>query len=872
MAYRRKRLLSNKDMVVLHLSAFFDRYRDSPDVPIDITQTGLASAIGVTRQNIPRTINTLLKEELIETRKTHVIGFKLKRGAYFLTSSGVSHASIVKNRLSEELIEVSSSEGMRRYYIKDICNTLPFKVRVIDIVREVAYSKLSLESLLALEMQNKKQFLDYSNGFHKPRSFFGRKSEIDEIDKWFHSDNSQLLAVRGIAGIGKTTLIAQASKPWQDKNDIFCFKIHPWTGLRNLIRPLAEFLATIGKNEILAYVQSHEQTGIAELHLLLSKNWKDIDIIQIYDDCHNANPEVRLFLKMMHEVVQASCHGKIIVVGRTVPRIYNRRDVGVSGSVVEMQLEGLDRENSRELMLGQNVPVEHFDSIFNATKGHPLMLELSRGSEIAKVGDIQKFVLEEFLLNLENSERELLDYISVFRYPINEKMACPNQSTFMAIADKGILHELPGNRFQLHDAVKSHLYNAQRKSRLLGHHSRAADYYLEQGDERSLLETIFHRVSAEEFDLAAEISIEYREVICNSGNSRELSALVNEIFEKSPDLDRGMLTALHVTAGECMTVTGKWDEALKHYADAIASETGLEKQEFMARAHLGSGEIFQHRSDMETAKSHLEKALALFGKLEDGNGLARTYYQFGVIHELTGEYDKSLRMFKKCKALAEKDSNRILLANALNAFGRVHVLMGNEKRARDEFEKAELLLEQDRNYRELAKVHCGLGALAFNRNDIESAIQHFSKAEKIADSIGDLWFLGHALMNLASAYLEKPDLVRAIDYAEKAKEIFTMLGDKRMIALVTITYAAIWDKKERWNDAVECLNMSIEQLNEIDDMHGVARAKYKLGIIYQTMTKTKLAIQTLVESREIYNKLGDNQIVKEIDCEIRKLG
>lgn len=871
MVYRRKALITNKDMVVLHLSTFTNRYQDSPDVPLEITQVGIADAIGVTRQNVPRTINALLSEGMIDAWKAHVIGFKLKRAAYRLTSQGISYASGIRDKLSVKVIEVSSPEGTRWHYIKDICDTLPVKVRLIDIVRETKYSKLNLENLLVKEMQTKKQFLDYSNGFHMPKTFLGREKEIDIINSWFKSDNARLLAVKGIAGIGKTTLVAEASGAWHEKYDMFRFKIHPWTALQNLVLPLAEFLSNMGKPEILAHIQAHEDISLADLHLLFEKILKDIEFVQIYDDCHNANLEVQQFLKMMHVIIQNHGRGKMVVVGRSIPKIYTRQDVTVSGSVAEIQLEGLDRENSRELLLSQNVPIDYFDSIFNQTKGHPLMLELSQGSEITQVGDVQKFVLEEFLTNLSNSERELLDYLSIFRYTINEKMACPDQLTFGAIVSKGILHELPDNRFQLHDAVKSHLCNSQRKKRLLDHHSRAADYYLEQGGEQSLLETIYHRIKAEQFDLAAEIAIEYRDMLCNSGNSRELTRLVTEIFEKCLDMDKSMSTALHVITGECMIVIGDWDKALGHFEDAIALGKKMKSQEYTARAHLGSGEIYQHRSDMKSARIHLQKALELFEKLGNQPGLARTYYQFGVIHERVGEYKKSLLMFKECKDLAEKESNPILLAKALNAFGRIQIRMGNDRKAKVNLEEAVRVLERCGYYRELAKTHCGLGILAFNRNDNESAINHFSKAEGIAETIGDLRTLGHALMNLSSAYLDKSDLICAVEKVEKAKEMFTLLGEKRMLGLTNITHAAVLNRKGKWKESAECLNISIKLLNEIGDLNGVAKAKYRLGIVYGNMEKKKNALEKFEEAKTMYKMLGNTQIIKEIDSEIKKI-
>ncbi len=81
--------LTLADQVLLHLATHQIREYDFGYVaPPELTQDGIANALGIGRNNIPRILKKLMKDGLIEEKKAHVHGAKHRRKVYILTPKG----------------------------------------------------------------------------------------------------------------------------------------------------------------------------------------------------------------------------------------------------------------------------------------------------------------------------------------------------------------------------------------------------------------------------------------------------------------------------------------------------------------------------------------------------------------------------------------------------------------------------------------------------------------------------------------------------------------------------------------------------------------------------------------------------------------
>ena len=64
------------------------------------TQAGVSSSVGIARKHLPRTLKSLMAQDLVEVETRHVEGSKQRCRVYFLTPMGVSAAESMRQGLA----------------------------------------------------------------------------------------------------------------------------------------------------------------------------------------------------------------------------------------------------------------------------------------------------------------------------------------------------------------------------------------------------------------------------------------------------------------------------------------------------------------------------------------------------------------------------------------------------------------------------------------------------------------------------------------------------------------------------------------------------------------------------------------------------
>ena len=109
MANRIKRALTVQERVLLHLHNRI-LAEDSWDAPIELSQTGVANAVGVHRRHLPRTMRQLQETSLVNIHLRHVPNITRRVQVYALTVKGNDAADQLLKLILEW--EVESIEGV----------------------------------------------------------------------------------------------------------------------------------------------------------------------------------------------------------------------------------------------------------------------------------------------------------------------------------------------------------------------------------------------------------------------------------------------------------------------------------------------------------------------------------------------------------------------------------------------------------------------------------------------------------------------------------------------------------------------------------------------------------------------------------------
>ncbi|HEV8595451.1 MAG TPA: AAA family ATPase, partial [Thermoplasmata archaeon] len=414
--YKRKLYFSTADRILLHLLEFVGREGEF-NQPDDLTQFGIADAIGLGRSTVSKAIRRLFRDKLVRAGRAHVPSGKLRRTVYLLTPEGVAQAGQRKREIEEDVVVFRDPSGAeRRLRTGQVPNLLPEYATLLDVATHISEGVFDLSSFRG---RRGKRLVDFTERVPRLRYFFGRERELADMDSWLDSPTERVLVISGLTGIGKTTLLARKLEDWREKRHVFFHRIMGWTTLRNVAIQLAEFLNRLSKKELAHYLEATQAVDIEQTVEIVAANLDGVDAVLFYDDYHAAEPAVRDFFYALRATLETTQGAKLVVAGRYVPPFYDRRDVRVKGIVREMPLSGLDPASAEKILENRNLllPREKVESLLRQTGGHPLFLELADFASGNVVGDIHRYLNEELFSKVTEQEARILTLASVFRYP-----------------------------------------------------------------------------------------------------------------------------------------------------------------------------------------------------------------------------------------------------------------------------------------------------------------------------------------------------------------------------------------------------------------------------------------------------------------------
>ncbi len=101
------------ERIVLYLSNY-SKFQDDYDVPLDVTQDGIASALRISRAHAAIELKKLKEREEVKERLAHVKGGKARRKVYFLTIKGRGRSKEIEEYAENEGIDLIPLLDLRR--------------------------------------------------------------------------------------------------------------------------------------------------------------------------------------------------------------------------------------------------------------------------------------------------------------------------------------------------------------------------------------------------------------------------------------------------------------------------------------------------------------------------------------------------------------------------------------------------------------------------------------------------------------------------------------------------------------------------------------------------------------------------------------
>jgi tetratricopeptide (TPR) repeat protein len=733
--------LTVQERILIHL-ADYSRYIDEIEVPFALTQEGIAQSIGVVRSAIPRAIKKLISNDKVKEILAHVSGVSRRRKVYHLTTDGFMIAVEIKDKLANVEIKIINEKNKTiKCKIKEIHDKLDKEIKLLDVIlnlgpenvfnyieylelqgsgttagaktaQKVPSGKIGIEKIAPKSDLSKEpgqgpgqglETIQFIEKAPKLTYFIGRKAELDSIEKAIIDEKCKIIMVHGIAGIGKTTLASKLLEIFEKKYNLFWYRFHEWDTLRNLLTSISKFLLQFNKNKLKKYLDTNMNVDTNDVGEILEEEFNDINAIFFLDDFHKINEQLvglfTLFREMLERLTDQSV--KLLIFSRSFVPFYDRRDVLVKKMIHEIELTGLNEEESKELLKYRNVRVDNFKQLYALTQGHPLSLELlDPTAELEEQKNIKLYLEEEVLNRLSLREKSLLKIASVFRYPVPAdgffiyEKAQINRETLSILSRKALIKEsLDG--YEVHDLIRDFFYSYLTSQEKVGYHKLIGQFYLDrlkmindhlkrkitkvfqpnistktlktqprkskkdtfdvepilEQRSRGILETQYHFIMAEDYTRAAEVAIIMGHELLSLTYVEELVNNLEKI-EQNLTSDEFSLD-LKILKADSMGVLGNLNNAQELYQQSLKLAEAENNKTKLAEIFCKLGFIKEKLNEYDSAIELLNKSLEISKTIGDAKSISDAYGSLGDVYWKMTQFDKSNKYYNKCLESAE---------------------------------------------------------------------------------------------------------------------------------------------------------------------------------------------------------------------------
>tara|TARA_Y100000588_G_scaffold385158_1_gene477860 strand:- start:1055 stop:3583 length:2529 start_codon:yes stop_codon:yes gene_type:complete len=789
-----------QERIFLHLSDYID-HSDKVEVPFALSQMGIANAVSIARSNVPRAISGMKEAGQLIERQVHVTGVSRKRKAYFLTEEGAKVADEIWTRVSESTVRIIHPDGRSETMtLSEALEEVELPLRHVDMLRYMEDSgTIDLSGLTSelierdLSKHIEKQLVSYLNDLPRSRRFYGREEELDIMANLLDAKSASIL-VPGIAGIGKTSLSTKILDRFTHRRNLIYHRCQDWEGSRAFLEACAEWLSSIGHNDLSDYLASTAVPQTSMAVNLIEAGLSESPSLIVIDDLHKVGDEtlysiLKELTLRIHNLKQVG----LVMFSRSFRMVVPESDQ--SGNIVTlvMPLQGLDEASSRQILTAMpKMDTDQFSHIYSLSRGHPLILELINRGNVAETfhATLEAFVEKEIFSRLSGSEKRLLGAIAVFREPVPIQAIQQVEGgidLLDELVEKGLARQSDADNFDVHDLVREFLMRSMDDGMKIDLHSAAVNWYRgRKGSAADRIEFIHHLKNTGDEEGLAEVLLTEGHGLISSGHT-ELLSILNSL--ESADFDSRSWGLIRELRGDILTIQGRWDEAEQEYDSATKHLGGREPSSELARLLTARADIAVKRGAMEDALELHRNALKIQIDIRDAVGAARSYNNMGSIFRRRKDLRRALEVYGNVEDLLEKEQvpelneERIRLASAF-------IEMGEFDRAREHaLFSYENTKDSDQDFLH-ARSRAVLGRYYAKVSDNDLALLHYSGALETLSDLNDPqsaveveMLLGQVLIDAgrrdeaAEHYLNGLAVAESNDFRMLQGELLARLGE-----------------------------------------------------------------------------------------------
>ena len=451
--------LHTDEKILLHLSEFTSR-REIWDAPREVTQKGIADRLDMLENNVSRAVKRLIREKVVEKDLRHIKGAKRRKNAYFLTPDGDRIVQEIKENSRSMSVTINTEDGIEKAKAEVALREALKKMKSLTLLDIYLAKENGEEPIPIFEGDRQPMEPGIVGRFQTPGKFFGREDELVVIDKFLNSPAGVLL-IRGIAGVGKTTLVLHALGR-KNYRGIY-IGCEPWTDPVELLDALRQGASELGiENPFMEIPSTNPSPGMLAR---AARETSGRGLVIIIDDIQKTGGSIDMYLDALCKSSMGSSPLKTIILTRERPDFIDPR-YELHGDVISIELEGLGRDAIAEMM-GSKGKAGDPNTLWKVTRGHPLFLELALSSSgVDPRARFNEFLDMEAISPLTPNQLKALRLASVSGVIVHRSLFYDVPSEDLErLKSKGLLRESESGLYATHDLIADHILHEMPASK-----------------------------------------------------------------------------------------------------------------------------------------------------------------------------------------------------------------------------------------------------------------------------------------------------------------------------------------------------------------------------------------------------------------------
>ncbi len=809
------------ERIVVHLSGFL-RHVDAYEVPVEMTQDGIGTALGISRAHVALELKRLRQAGKVEERMAHVAGARTRRKVYDLTPSGQELARRMRDFARSRPVTLITPDGAQEMTGLEALGRL----RAAGFREGEGIQRILSNGVVSLAPKVAPKPAP------PPRPpFFGRTDEIAVLTAWLAADPRPVAVVVGVAGIGKTALMERVLAG--EARPLLRRRLFPQDDAHGLLCSFAEFLARRDRRRLKAVLTRPAYDPMEAVAVLR----EDLaGCVVALDDLHACPPAEGLVESLLAEPLAF----KLLVGTRAQPS-FGARAGARGATVLEIALSGLDGASAAQLLASRRADLrpEEVARVLRATQGHPLVLELFAASGLASGAvETERYVLETVLEGLDEVSEDVLKAFAVLRRPAKSPDALGATVAQLRRLLRRAVLEHRDEGYQLHDLIREFYRHRMAGADLRRANARAAEYWEGRGDP---LEAAWHRIEAREVEAAADLLQEHGEAYAEGARAGELEACLLRL-----PANRRPARVL----AEAEVFLGKFDAA-REILEAIVRR-GSPEERLRARIHLGRIEMREgeYAAAQRILASAVREAAAMGVPGLEGEALRA----LGGVERRLGNLGVAVDYLSRSALLLEDASRE--RTRALTDLGAALIARGDLAGAKARLEEALRLAKK--GSREVAAIENNLAIVLSDEGRPQDAAKAFERSAELALSAGEIRFASYALANAADNFLRLEETDAASACAERALDLASTIRDPVALSTARANLGLVAARRREWPKAERELLASVDLIARLDNPYSLATRCEEIAQVFEAQGRREDAEPWRTRAQSLFSRLRTN--------------